>query len=353
MTAEEKREKNREYYERRKEELRKKARERYRKLKLVEDPPEKMVSVEKSSTLEIAPASVRVEAPEDSKKKTPCGSLVRKTRRPICLRPKKQTRSPQSLSAEKLKEAVLRPSENGLSDYGSGFFSISFQLSDGVLPMATNFQQVPIAMVPEVSEADAEKKTESGSSSTWKQKFSVSYFLFFSQFFRILFGAGLTGLLILLQIEFYEAHDPSKYSVALAIACELCLIALSMTRFRGLFTEGIKRLTYIGLFCYVIGSLGFASYHSQREQLQENKPASQSKEHLIQSLKQAERSLAQATRHRSWDNMKLFGSEVQSLRKEIKEYQEPEAMGFSNEEIAFFTALLFIILRAGFVIVNV
>ena len=40
MTAEEKRERNREYYEKRKEELRKKARERYRKLKLVEELPE-------------------------------------------------------------------------------------------------------------------------------------------------------------------------------------------------------------------------------------------------------------------------------------------------------------------------
>ena len=342
MTAEEKRERNREYYEKRKEELRKKARERYRKLKLVEELPE-----EKAESIVPAPPPI-LEICEPKKKRKQNVSLVRKTIRPISIKPQRLARDFQSLDSEKLKNEIAKASEKKLSDYGPRFFSTKFQLSDGELLVATNFKQQQVALVSMDSEGKSEKKPEK----TKKQNFSVSYFQFFSQFFRIVFGAGLTWLLILLQVEFYESHDPSKYSVALAIACELSLIALSMPKFRCWLTQWIKQLTYFAVFCYIVGSLGFASYHSQREILKQATPIGQNKEHLISSLRQAEESLAQATKHRSWDNMKLFGSQVEELRKEIKEFKPPKPMGFSNEEIALFTALLFIMLRAGFVIVN-
>ena len=348
MTAEEKREKNREYYERRKEELKRKARDRYRrKLKIVKDPTEEAQSKPRRAS------NPKREEPESIRKpkRTGKGSFVRKTRRPIAIRPNRVLKK-NALVSGSLKNQELVTSENTLSDYGPRLFSQNFQLSVGAVVVDSKFSHPHIDLFTRDFEDKAEKTAESEPKLPSQRNYSVGIFQLFSQFFRIVFGAGLTTLLILLQIEFYEAHDPSKYSIAMAIGCELSLIALSMTKFRSWFTEGIKRFTYTLLFCYIVGSLGFASYHSQRETLAAVPYSSQSKEYLLKSLNQAEKSLAQATKHGSWDNMKLFGNQVEKIRSEIKEYKPPKAMGLSNEEIALFTALLFIILRAGFVVVN-
>lgn len=174
---------------------------------------------------------------------------------------------------------------------------------------------------------------------------------------RLLFVGGLTCLLTVLQVAFYREHDiDPSLAIPLALACELSLISLVMMSCRSRLENLLRCAAYAVLFGYVIGSLGFDIMHNMRQRAQQVQlsPAalSTTMENIQSRLEQAQRSLDAATKGRSWDNMVIFGKQVDELQAQIDDLQSQNLLGFSEAEMIQGSMILIVLLRAVIMIVN-
>jgi hypothetical protein len=321
MTKAEKRQKNREYYLKRKEELKRRARERYQRLKLVEEgagQPESTYSDQKKSEAD------------------------QSTEQPWLKKNDANGHSDQPITTSEGAKSVL------LGSWSENFYpriEMNIQFSESIKP--SEFSATKKASV---ESADSEK---SGGPESRLKKISI--------FFRLLFSVFLTGLLVYLQYEFYRDHDTSQYPLLLAIACELSLVYLAVTKLQSRWVDWIRKMTYGLVFSYVIGSLGFHVFSESRLKAMDNpaslniaatESTSTQREELIRRLKIAEKALSEATRHGSWDNMEFFGKQVARLRSKVDNLPKEKVLGTTASAMALASGLLLIILRAALVIVN-
>ncbi len=174
---------------------------------------------------------------------------------------------------------------------------------------------------------------------------------------RLIFMIGLTSLFYMLQVEFYKEHDVSpQFSWGLALASEVSLIALMLTKYRSPWLNFIKGFTYCLLFSYLIISLGFHQYQSSRfkltlqDRIQQNDDGNQSQ--IKRQLDQAIASLDKATRGRSWDNMKLFGEQVSKLQDKLDKLSTKQSLGVTDSQMYLVSAILIILFRVILIAVN-
>ncbi len=173
---------------------------------------------------------------------------------------------------------------------------------------------------------------------------------------RLIFMIGLTSLLYFLQVEFYSKHDVSpQFSWALALASEASMICLMLTKFRSKWMNLVRYSIYGMLFSYLVVSLGYHQYHSSREKLDfEDRIEANTENYskLEKQLDQAIASLDKATRGRSWDNMKLFGEQVSKLQDKLDSLSTKKSLGLTDSQMYLSSAFLIIFFRVILIAVN-
>ncbi len=173
---------------------------------------------------------------------------------------------------------------------------------------------------------------------------------------RLIFMIGLTSLFYMLQVEFYKEHDVSpQFSWGMALASEASLIVLMLTKYRSPWLNFIKGFTYCLLFSYLIISLGFHQYQSSRLKLTTEDRIEQNDSVRIQlenQLNQAMVSLNKATRGRSWDNMKLFGEQVSKLQDKLDSLSTKQSLGVTDSQMYLVSAILIMLFRVILIAVN-
>ncbi len=177
-----------------------------------------------------------------------------------------------------------------------------------------------------------------------------------SNVLRLLFMIGMTTLFYFLQVEFYEKHDSvPELAWGLALACELSLLCLLLTKFDSWWKNFLKGVVYVALFGYLIASLGFHQYQDSRLKLVEENQVEETvgrKAELQEQLRVAQLALESATKGRSWDNMQLFGEQVEKLQLEIVGISKTKSLGVTDSNMTLASALLIILFRILLIAVN-
>ena len=174
---------------------------------------------------------------------------------------------------------------------------------------------------------------------------------------RSLFLFAMSSFLVLLQIEFYRQYDSTEYPVLLAIACEVSLVSLALTKFRSKILEFLRSLTFVGLFFYVVGSLSYDVYSDQREGFDGlysgmESDAANAGQLLRRDLEELKSKEKIALSKGAWKLAKNYQQQVIDKGVEIQAAKKSKKLGFTDSQVLLILIALTVFLRAALTISN-
>ncbi|HYX32631.1 MAG TPA: hypothetical protein VE954_05925 [Oligoflexus sp.] len=170
---------------------------------------------------------------------------------------------------------------------------------------------------------------------------------------RISFVLALTTLLVLLQNEFYRAHDIFPgFSIPLSIACELSLLSLASMKLGK--HDWLRKLAWVMIYGYIVASLSFHVIYHARTQIQQSSltaPSGRVAELNLQLAKE-EIDLAFAKKAKAWKLVDTTKAEIHRLRNEISRTPPEKLLWMTDEFTIAVSALLIIVFRLCLPAVN-
>ena len=176
-------------------------------------------------------------------------------------------------------------------------------------------------------------------------------------FFRTSYLVGMTAFLVLLQVEFYEKNDSSSFPTLMAVACELSLVSLALTRFQSVFLDCLRWFTLVGLFIYTVGSLSYDVYNESRRTL--SGPSFSASSHLvgnaegfkleINDLREKEKI---ALERGAWSLARSYSQRVTEKESKLELLKNSEKLGITDGQLLWVLVMLIVFLRAALTVSN-